>query len=125
MQEVGFKAETIAQPIEQNWNVIQVALGRPGIFAGNFSIRRFIKHLIRGYTIGGTQPRNPRLRTDRKIAQFDVLGDFIGRFFNITSIGVTVNHDGIPAFAAEQLVQGHAGHLGLDVPQRRIDCCNR
>jgi hypothetical protein len=49
------------------------------------------------------------------------IGPRVDRFGNVRPIGMTIDHHAIAAAPAQKLVQRHARHLGLDVPQRHVN----
>jgi hypothetical protein len=65
------------------------------------------------------------LRADGLVAHVDVLAHGSHGLGDVLAVGVAVDHDAVATATAEQLVEWHAGHLGLDVPQRHVDRGNR
>ena len=65
------------------------------------------------------------MRADRPIAELDVARDLVGSLVDVAAVGMTVDEHACAAAPAEQLVQRHAGHLGLEVPERRVHRSNR
>src|SRR5680860_1093321 len=76
---------------------------------------------IRGDAIDCLEPRNSRLNADRLEAELLVLTDTVEQLGQRLAGRVPISHETVAARAAEQLVDGHARGLALDVPQRGVD----
>jgi len=65
--------------------------------------------------------RNAGLGPDGLVAEVDIGADGLDGLGDVAAVGVAIDHHAVTAAAAQQLVQRHAGHLGLDIPQRHVD----
>ncbi|ABA53425.1 hypothetical protein BURPS1710b_A0511 [Burkholderia pseudomallei 1710b] len=121
VQQVRRVAERVAHLAEQLGRMAQVErgvprlLGRQAFFGGLVRARRLADavHL--------RQPRHARLHADRAVARGDVPVRGVDRLVVIAPVRVAIDHQPFAALAAEQLIDGHAGELALDVPERHVD----
>ena len=125
VQQMMVEAIGRAQLVEQFRHVVQRLARVPAGYRRQGCIRWLIMERAPADAIGVLNARHAALRADRLVAHLDILADGIDRFLNVTAVGMAIDHDPVATAPAEQLVQGHPGHLGLDVPQGHVDGCNR
>jgi hypothetical protein len=70
-------------------------------------------------------PTAARLKADRPVTRFPVAQRFGHRILDRLAIGVAVDKHPIPALSTKQLVERHASHLGLDIPQGDVNSGDR
>ncbi len=75
----------------------------------------------RGHAVDRAEPGNAGLDPDRAVALREMGAHRVQQFGNFAARGVPVRERARAGGAAEQLVQRHAGRLGLDVPQGGVD----
>ena len=90
--------------------------------------RVIIRALLRTFRF--TQAGRPaavpaHLHANVLVALFVEFQDVVEDFVPVSTVGVCVTGSGFAAFAAQQLIDGHARALALDVPQSDIDAGNR
>lgn len=125
VQQVMVEAVSCPQLIKQLGHIVQRQPRVPAGHAREGGIGRFMVELAAADAISVLDARHAGLRADRLVAKVDVLADGIGRFFDVRAVGVAIDHHPVTAAPAEQLVERHACHLCLDVPQRHVDGRNR
>ena len=124
MQQMHIPAHGRAQRLEELRHMLQVARGRPDLFFGQFR-RVCIAGMQRMHAVHGAQAGNAALRAHRRIAGRDLGADGGDGVFDGGAAGVGIGHQMPARRAAQQLIERHAGGLGLDVPQRHVDGGNR
>src|SRR5207249_3939063 len=58
-------------------------------------------------------------------ALFDLRAHAVFDLLEVRATGVAIAIDGEPALPAQQLINGHAGALAFDVPQRHVQSAER
>ncbi len=76
---------------------------------------------VGAHPVDGADPLDPDLHPDRAIAEVQEAGDLVDHLGDGRAVGVPVHGDPVTAPAAEELVDGEAGGLALDVPERGVD----
>ncbi len=122
MQKMFIKAELAAHRIEQLRREIEIFLGGPELL---FRPVAFGRRLVGqpfpfGHAVGGFHARHAALHADRSEAHLFMPGVIFQHVVNSVPGGVAVDHDPFPGRAAQQLIQGHVGGFGFNVPQRHI-----
>ena len=98
-----------------------MAPGRVGPDCSSGPARR----LARAAGAVGRQPGHRGLHADVPVAEGHALARAVFDFLEVASVGVVVARGAEAALAAEQLVDGHAGPLALDVPERDVHAAHR
>ena len=128
VQQVMIEPVGLAQFLKQFRHIVQRLARIPSGDRGQRRIGWFIIELAPPHPIGILDAGHPGLGADRLVTHVDIVANRFHRFCNVAAIGMAINHHPIAAAPAEQLVQRHAGHLGLDIPQGNIDrghCAHR
>lgn len=125
MQQVVIETIGVAQALEQLGHRVQRLPCIPPRDRRQGGIGRFIEQIAPAHAVSILHARNPGLRADCLVSHRDILADRVHRRIDIRTVGMAIDHDPIPAFPAEQVVERHSGRLGLDVPQRHVDCRDR
>ncbi len=101
--------------------MVEIAGRRPDILGGKRRIGGLVIELVGGDAVGRRQSRHPALRADRLVSHVDIARDLVQRLRDVVAVGVAIDHHAVTAAAAQQLVEGQVGGLGLQVPQRGVD----
>jgi hypothetical protein len=120
VQQVDVVAHSRAHGVEQLGRVAQV-LGRVPIVLGRQAgLGGLVLHAAAAHAVDLLQARHAALRADRLVAHGLVAQHLVHRGLDVAAVGMAVDHHVLAAGAAQQLVQRHAGGLGLQVPQRGV-----
>ena len=125
VQQLVLEAVSVAQLLEQLRREIEVLRRVPHRFGGKPRVGRLVMQVSAADAVGLVDTGNAALRADRLVAHIDVTADRIDRLLEVGPVGVAVDQHPVAAAPAEQLVERHAGHLALDVPQRGVDSGDR
>ena len=101
VQQMDFLPILCAQGFEQFWDLHQVFLCGPHILRGQTFCRRFVEHLVVGHAVGRGQSGHTGLCAHREISLLDIFLDFVAGFFDISAVGVAVNHDASAALSPQ------------------------
>jgi hypothetical protein len=121
VQQVMIEAVGLAQFLEQLGHVVQRLARVPARDRGQGGIGRFVEELAAADAVGILDAGHAGLRADRLVAHVDIVADRLDRLGDVAAVGVAIDHHAIAAAPAEELIERHPGHLGLDVPQRHVD----
>ncbi len=133
MEERQLRAELRPYGLEDGGQVPHVGGGVPGLHDGPQppatadTTRRLVVVALsaararRGDAVHRVQAGDPGLDADGAVTQGQVGAYRVEQFWYVAAGGVSVGQGAGTTRAAEELVQGHSGVLGLDVPQLGVD----
>ncbi len=120
VQQMDFGADGFAHGFKQAGGVAQILFGAPVVFARQVAVGGFVHAVGTAHAINLVQAGHAALGANGQVAFFFVAQNFVHRFGGVAAVGVAVDHHPGAAAPAQQLVQRHVRHLGLDVPQRGV-----
>ena len=121
VEQVKIVAEFQAQRFEQFGNMKEIFFGRPDIFRRQTFLGGLVVHLVAGDSVGRGQTGDTRLRAHCEVAHLFILCDLVSSFFDVATVGVTIDQNSRPALAAKQVVDGSLQGFAFDVPEGHVD----
>src|SRR5258708_31607994 len=101
VEQMNLGTKLFAQLVEELRDKIQIMLGGPLVFRWSVFLRGLVVHVSASDTVCALHSRNAGLRSNRFVAELNVLAHGLGRRIQIASAGVAIDQDAIARGAAE------------------------
>ena len=121
VQQMDVPAQRVARLLEQLGHEAHVLRRAPLRFLGQRSLGRLVIEALARHAIGRRHARHAGLEAHGAIALLQIFLRALDRLRDIATIGMAIDHASFAGGAAQQLVDGHARQLALDVPQGHVD----